>query len=75
MVVLNIDVVKKGILIGFAAKLGNGSNGVSTRRNLSRSSMLPTTTIGFVGILQMVFINPITTIHGNMTTDRPLMTQ
>jgi hypothetical protein len=55
--------------------LGNGSNGVSTRRNLSRSSMLPTTTIGFVGILQMVFINPITTIHGNMTTDRPLMTQ
>jgi hypothetical protein len=65
----NIDVVRRGMLIGFTTKLGSGSNGVSARRDLSRSSVLPTTTIGVVGIPQMVFINPITTIHGNMTAN------
>ncbi len=73
MVVPNIDVVRRGILIGFETKLGSGSNGVSVRRNLSRSLVLPTTTTGVVGIPQMVFTNPITTTHGNMILDRPLM--
>jgi hypothetical protein len=36
------------------------------RRNLSRSSALPTTTIGVIGSSQMVFTNPIMTIHVNM---------
>jgi hypothetical protein len=30
-----IDVFKRGVLIGFAAKLGSGSSGVSVRRNMS----------------------------------------
>jgi len=69
----NIDVVKRGVLIGFVTKLGSGSNGVSIRRNLSRSLGLPTSTIRVVGIPQMLFINPIMAIHGNKTVDRPLM--
>jgi hypothetical protein len=64
---------QKGVLIGFATKLGSGSSGVSTIWNLSRSSTLSTTTIKVVGIPQMVFTNPITTIHVNRTTYRPLM--
>jgi hypothetical protein len=71
VVAFNINVVRRGILIGFVAKLGNRSNGVSARRN--QSSMLLTTTTGVVCIPQMVFTNPITTTHGNMTTDQPLM--
>jgi hypothetical protein len=31
----NMDVVKRGILIGFVAKLGSGSGGVLTGRNLN----------------------------------------
>jgi hypothetical protein len=31
----NMDVVKRGILIGFLAKLGSGSGGVLTGRNLN----------------------------------------
>jgi hypothetical protein len=69
----NIDVVRRGVLIGSATKLGNGSSGISVIRNLSRSLALPTTTTGVVGIPQMVFTNPITTLHVNMTIDRPLM--
>ncbi len=34
---------------------------------------LPTTTTRVVGIPQMVFTNPITSIHGNRITHRPLM--
>jgi hypothetical protein len=69
----NINVVRKGVVIGSVAKLGSGSCGVLVGRNLSRSSTLLATTIRVVGIPQMVFTNPITTIHVNMTTDRPLM--
>jgi hypothetical protein len=43
IVVPSMDVVKRGILIGFVAKLGSGSDGVLARRNLSQSSALPTT--------------------------------
>jgi len=35
VVASNIDVVKRGILIGSAAKLGSGSGGVLARRNLN----------------------------------------
>jgi hypothetical protein len=63
----SIDVVKRRVLIGSVAKLGSRSGGVSTRRNLNRSLVLPTSTIGFMGILQMVFSNPI--IDGNKTTN------
>jgi hypothetical protein len=46
----NIDVVRKGVLIGSVTKLSSGLGGVSTRRNVNRSSMLPTTTIRSVDI-------------------------
>jgi hypothetical protein len=36
----NIDVVRRGILIGFIAKLGSGSNGVLVGRNLNRYQQL-----------------------------------
>jgi hypothetical protein len=31
----NIDVVRKGVRIGFVTKLGNGSSGVPARRNMN----------------------------------------
>jgi hypothetical protein len=31
----NMDFIKRGILLGFATKLGSGLGGVSVRRNLS----------------------------------------
>ncbi len=40
----NIDVVRRGVLIGSKAKLGSGSNGVLTIRNLSQSLALLTST-------------------------------
>jgi hypothetical protein len=40
----NIDVVKRGVLIGSVAKLGIGLGGVSVIRNLSQSSALPIAT-------------------------------
>jgi hypothetical protein len=46
--------------------LGHGSRGVLTGKNLNRSFELPTITIGVVGTPQMVFTNPIMTIHVNM---------
>jgi ribosomal protein L17 len=69
----NIDVVKRGILIGYAAKLGNGSGRVYARRNLSRSFALLADTIRVVDIPQMVFTNPKTTFHVNRTANRTLM--
>jgi hypothetical protein len=73
VIALNIDVVKKEVLIRSTTKLGSGLGGVSTVRNLSRSSALPIATTKVVGIPQMVFTNPITTTHVNKTIDRPLM--
>jgi len=63
--VSNKDVVKRGILIRFTRKLGNESNGILTVRNLNQSLTLPIATIGVVGMPQMVFTNPIKTIHVN----------
>jgi hypothetical protein len=68
-----MDVVKKGVLIGSTTKLGNGSNGVLTRKKLSGSMTLPITTTGVVGTLQMVFTNPIMIIHVNRFAYRPPM--
>ncbi len=65
----NIDVVKRGVVIGSATKLGNRLGGVLVLKNLSQSWTLPTSSTGVVGILQMVFTNLITTIHVNMTTN------
>ncbi len=69
----NIDVVRRGVLIGSIAKLDSKLGGVSTIRNLSWSLALLTITIGVVRTPQMVFTNPITTIHVNRTTNQPLM--
>jgi hypothetical protein len=66
-----MDFVKRGILLGFATKLGSGFGGVSIGRNLNQSSTLPIVTIGVVGTLQMVFTNSIMTTHMNMIIDRP----
>jgi hypothetical protein len=63
----NIDVIRRGVLIGFVTKMGSGSSGVLALRNLNRSLVLPIGTIAIVGIPQMVFINLITATHGNMT--------
>ncbi len=69
----NIEVVIRGILIRFATKLGSGLGGILVGRNLSQSSTLPTTITRVIGIPEMVFINSITTTHGNMIVNWPLM--
>jgi hypothetical protein len=51
VVVPTMDIVKRGVLIRFVAKLGNGLNGVSTGRKLNGSTIVPTITIGVVGTL------------------------
>ncbi len=48
-VMLTMDVVQKGVLIGSVAKLGNGSGGVLIKKKLSRNTTLPTSTTGVVG--------------------------
>jgi len=73
VVVPNIDVVRRGVLIGFVAKLGSRSNGILAIRNLSQSSTLPIATIGVVGIPQMVLPNLLMITHVNKIVDRPLM--
>jgi hypothetical protein len=69
----NMNVVRGGMLIGFIVNLGNRSNGVLVGSNLSRSSILPTTTTRIVGTPQMLFTNMIMTTHVNMTRNRPSM--
>jgi hypothetical protein len=44
-----MDVVRRGVLIRSTTKLGSGSCGISTKRNLSWSSTLLTITYGVVG--------------------------
>jgi len=73
VVVHNINVVRRGVLIGFVAKLGSRANGILAIRNLSRSSTLPIATIGVVGIPQMVLPNLLIITHVNKIVDRPLM--
>jgi hypothetical protein len=67
-----MDVIRRGILIGYVAKLNSGLGGVSTRRKLSGNTTLPTTTTRVVGTFQMVFTNLIMTPHVNRM-QKPLM--
>jgi len=69
----NIDIIRRGVVIGFATKLGIELGGVLVGRNLSQSLVLPVATTRVVGILQMVFTNPITATHGNKIANQPLM--
>ncbi len=39
----NMNVLRRGVIIGLVTKLGSGSGGISARKNLSRNSTLPTT--------------------------------
>jgi hypothetical protein len=45
----NTNFVKGGVLIGLIMNLGYGLGKVSVGRNLNKSSILPTSTIGVVG--------------------------
>ncbi len=73
IVATTMDVDKMVVLIGSVTTLGSGSNGISTRRKLSGSAILPTTTIEVVGTPQMVFTNLIMTIHMNKIANQPSM--
>jgi hypothetical protein len=68
-----MDVIRRGVLIGSIAKLDSGSSGVLTGRKLSGSTTLPATTTRVVGTFQMVFTNPIMTIHVNKIANQPSM--
>ncbi len=63
---------KRGMVIGFVANVNHGLGGLSGR-NLNRSLRLLTVNTGFVGTPQMVFTNPIRTIHVHKTIDWPSM--
>jgi hypothetical protein len=73
VVVPNINVARRGVLIGFVTKLGSRSSGVLVVRNLGRSLALPTAITKVIGTPQMVFTNLITTIHVNRTANQTLM--
>jgi len=60
---------KRGMVIGFVANVNHGLGGLSAGRNLNRSLRLLTVNTGFVGTPQMVFTNPIRTIHVHKTID------
>jgi hypothetical protein len=65
----NMDVVRKGVVIGYVVNVNCGSRGFLARRNLNRSSRLPIASIGIVGTPHMVFTNPIMIIHVHKTTN------
>jgi hypothetical protein len=73
VVTSTMDVVKRGVLIGFVRKLGSGLGGVLVGWKLNGSSTLPIITIGVVGTPQMVFTNLIMTTHVNRIINRPSM--
>jgi hypothetical protein len=65
----NTNVVRGGVLIGFATNLGCGLSRVLAGRNLSRSLGLSIATTRVVGTPYMVFTNPIMTTHENKIVD------
>ncbi len=69
----NTNVVRGGVLIGYATNLGHGLGGISVGRNLNQSSRLPIATIGVIKTHQMVFTNLIMTTHVNKIVDQPPM--
>jgi hypothetical protein len=58
IVVPNMNVVRRGIVIGSATNLGHGSCKFLARRNLNRNLKLLIAKIGIVGRSQIVFTNP-----------------
>jgi hypothetical protein len=68
-----MDVVRKGVLIGYGEKLGSGSGGVLTRRKLNESLAIQIVTTRVVKALQMVFTNPIMFTHVNRIINGPSM--
>ncbi len=69
----NMNVARKGVVIRYAVDLGRGLGKFSMRRNLNRSLELPIANTRVFGTPQMVFTNPIMTIHVHKTIDRPSM--
>jgi hypothetical protein len=61
VVTLNVDAVKRGVIIGFATNVGHESCRFSTVRNLNRSLGLPIVNIRIVGTPQIMFTNLIMT--------------
>jgi hypothetical protein len=61
IIVPNMNVVKGGVVIGFATNLSHGSCDFLAIRNLNRNSGLLIVKIRVVGTPQMVFTNPIMT--------------
>ncbi len=51
-----MDVVRKGVLIGYGEKLGSGSGGVLTGRKLNRSLALPIATTRIIRALQLCLL-------------------
>jgi hypothetical protein len=45
----NMDVIRRGVLIGFATKLGSGLNGILAGWKQNGNATLPTITIGIFG--------------------------
>jgi hypothetical protein len=73
VVVPNMNVARRGVVIGSIVNLSHGLSEFSMGRNLSRSLELPTGITRVFGTLQMVFTNPIMTIHVHKTIDQPPM--
>ncbi len=69
----NMNVARRGVVIGSAVNLNHGLGKFSMGRNLSRSLELPMGNTRVFGTPQMVFTNPIMIIHVHKTIDRPLM--
>ncbi len=69
----NMNVARRGVVIGSIVNLSHGLSEFSMGRNLSRSLELPTGNTRVFGTPQMVFTNPIMNIHVHKTIDRPPM--
>jgi hypothetical protein len=69
----NMNVARRGGVIGFAVNLGRGLGGFLMGKSLSRSLRLSTTNARFFGTPQMLFTNPIIIIHVHKTIDEPPM--
>jgi hypothetical protein len=73
LVAPKIYTIKRGVLIGSIIKLGIGSSGILTVRNLSWSSALLAVTTRVVGTPQMMFKNPRMTTHVNRIVNGQVM--
>ncbi len=62
----NMNIVKRGVVIGSTTNLGHGSDKILARRNLNRNLGLPIANIRFVETPQMVSTNLIMITHVNI---------